>query len=70
MGRTVYGVNVPCHGCISRSEICHTSCRMYLEFVRKQQAAAEEYHREKKGLSDAWRVRRYGFERYRLPNHR
>lgn len=70
MGRTVYGVNVPCHGCVSRNEICHASCRVYLEFVKKQRAAAEEYHREQKGISDACEVRGDGFERYRRSHHR
>jgi hypothetical protein len=70
MGQTVYGVNVPCHGCVSRSEICHASCPVYLEFVQKQRAAAEAYHREKKAVSDAYNVRGEGFERYRRAHHR
>lgn len=70
MGRDKYGIEVPCKDCISRSEICHPTCRAYLEYLERHNAAAAEFYRKRKAEKDALDIRGMGFERYRHQHHR
>jgi hypothetical protein len=71
MIRDKYGIIVPCDSeCADRSSSCHPTCKAYLEYLEKHNAAAEEFNRRRKGTSDAMNIRGEGFERYRRQHHR